>query len=845
MHLWRGAAFLFAACAFAAPIDFTRDVEPIFARRCHACHGSGQQMNGLRLDDRAAALKGGVSGQVIVPGKSAESKLIQRVTSTKKSFAMPPAGGPLTAGEIATLRAWIDAGARWPQAQAKGAGALKTSHWSFQPIRRPQPPPVRQSSWLRNPTDAFILARLEKEQIEPSPEASRHTLIRRLSLDLTGLPPTPAEVSEFLADARPDAYERLVDRLLASPHFGEKWARHWLDAAHYADSDGYEKDLVRPYAWRYRNWVIDAFNHDLPFDQFTIEQIAGDLLPNATTEQRVATGFHRTVLTNREAGVDRAEARFEQMVNRVNTIGTAWLGVTVGCAQCHNHKYDPITQRDYYQLMAFVNNLEEAEIDAPLPGELGPWLEARPRYERERALALRESNIADLQAHWEEKMRAAIAKPGVDLEWDFAVTSFKAMVDNAVKLIQTDAAQRTSRQVETLTDYFLGRPGPEYSKDAAKKKGIQEARDRITKLKAALPPFTEAMSVVESPDQVKTHVAVRGDYRTPGEEVQAAVPAVLPPLKTAGPATRLDLARWLVSKENPLTARVAANRIWQELFSKGIVRTAEDFGTQGERPTHPELLDWLASEFRDHGWSTKQLIRTIVTSSTYRQSSKVREELLSRVPDNSLLARQSRPRLPAELIRDSALAASGLLSPAIGGRSVRPPQPAGVAELGYANNVKWVESKGSERYRRGLYIHFQRTTPYPMLMTFDAPDSNVACTRRSRSNTPLQALNLLNDPVFFEAAQALALRTLHEVRGGFGERLEHLFELALARRPTPAERERLARYFDQQLGILRNEPESLDKLAPLPPEGVNRLDAAGWVTLARVVLNLDEFVTRE
>jgi hypothetical protein len=827
----------------APPVDFTRDVEPVLAKRCSGCHGAGQQMAGLRLDEPTAAMKGSKSGPVIIPGKSAESKLIQRVASK----TMPPVGDPLTPEQVSTLRTWIDEGAKWPERQARGAqGNSKSSHWSFQPVATPAVPAVNKRDWPRNAIDTFVLARLESEKIEPSPEASRTTLIRRLSFDLIGLPPTPSEVADFLADTRPDAYERVVDRLLASPHYGEKWARQWLDLAHYADSDGYEKDQVRPFAWRYRNWVIKALNDDMRFDQFTLEQIAGDLLPHATTEQRVATGFHRTVLTNREAGVDRAEARFEQTINRTNTIGTVFLGLTVGCAQCHNHKFDPIAQKEYYQLLAFVNNVEEIDIDAPLPGETGAYLRARAVYERDRASLLEQHGIAPMQAEWEAKIRQAIQNPGKDLEWDFQITQNKAMVDRFVKVVMTDPAQRSKRDAERLTNYFLRTPGPDLNKDMLRIACIRDARRQIDEIQAALPPYAQAMTVIEDSQRVPTNIAIKGDYKSPGDEVQPNTLAVLPPLHATGVPDRLALARWIASKDNPLTARVVVNRMWQEFFGKGLVRTSDDFGTQGERPSHPELLDWLASEFMANGWSMKQMHKTIVMSATYRQSSNTRKELSSRDPDNSLLARQSRMRLAAELIRDAALSTSGLLDDRIGGPSVRPPQPKGVAELGYANSVKWVESTGADRYRRGLYVHYQRTAPYPQLVNFDEPDSNVACTRRTRSNTPLQALNLLNDPVFLEAAQAFAMRILKESPGtAFNDRLDYAYHLALARKPAASERDRLSRLFNEQHEILKADAANRDRLLPLPPEGIDAVDGATWVGISRVLLNLDEFFTRE
>jgi hypothetical protein len=553
----------------------------------------------------------------------------------------------------------------------------------------------------------------------------------------------------------------------------------------------------------------------------------------------VATGFHRNVLTNREAGVDRTEARFEQNVNRTNTVATVFLGLTAGCAQCHNHKYDPISQREYYGLFAYSANLEEHDIDAPLPGELGPWLRARPEYEKQRAALLSEYGVAELQAKYESRLKEAVEKPGADLEWDFQVTELKANIDNAVKILYTPVDKRDRRASERMTNRFIRVIGPEFNRDKPLVAKLKELREKLTKLDSGHTPITEAMTVREDGTPPQTYLAVGGDYKNKGDTVDAGVPAVL---GGARPKDRLEFARWLMSADNPLTARVAVNRMWGEFFGTALVRTTEDFGTQGEKPSHPELLDCLAAEFRESGWSMKHMHRLIVTSATYRQSSAARDELKTIDPENRLLARQSRLRLPAELVRDSALAAGGLLNTAIGGRSVRPPQPKGVAELGYANSVKWVESEGPDRYRRGLYIHFQRTTPYPMLMSFDAPDSTVACTRRARSNTPLQALNLLNDPVFVEAAQGLAFRVLTQAPG---DRIDYAYRVALGRAPSALEKQRFARYLDTQKRILADDAEAVDLLMPAPPDGVERQEAALWAAASRVLLNLDEFITRE
>ena len=829
-------AVLVSAAFAADPVNFARDVEPILQKHCQMCHGPQQQMSGLRLDQKEAALKGGASGQDIKPGDSAGSRLIRLVTGADGKF-MPPVGARLSAAEIATLRAWIDAGATW--------SAQPAVHWAFQPIKRPAPPLPDNKNWERNTIDAFIEARLEKERLGPSPEATRATLIRRLSLDLTGLPPTPEEVAGFLHDTRPDAYERVVDRLLASPHYGEKWARYWLDLARYADSDGYEKDRARPWAWRWRHWVIDALNHDMPFDEFTTEQLAGDLLPNRNLDTLVATGFNRNTLTNREGGTDPEQFRDEQVLDRAATLGTVWLGLTVGCAQCHNHKFDPIAQKEFYQLTAFFNTQEEVNIPAPLPGEMGPYLAARPEYDRKRKELLDEYKIPPVEADWEDKLRYAQQHPTEHDDWIFAYGEFTHTVDNAKKVLFTDRAKRSEVQQNQMLDVFLGSCGNLYPKDYCKGLKLDEVRKKLNELNAKLPVMSYAPVLLENDTPPKTYIHIKGDWRDRGEEVQPGTPAVLPPLPAGEKPTRLTLARWLMAPENPLTARVAVNRIWQELFGRGLVNTSEDFGTQGDRPSHPELLDWLASEYRSSGWSMKHMVRLIVTSATYRQDSHARPELESRDPDNILLARQSRLRLPAESVRDETLFAAGLLDLRVGGPSVRPPQPKGVAELSYGGSVKWVESSGADRYRRGLYILFQRTVPYPQLVTFDAPNSNLSCTRRERTDTPLQALNLLNDPVFFEAAQGLAYRVLRESSGAFRDRLNYAYAVTLGRAPSEREAERLGKYFDETERRLRENPETVSTLFPNTNAGVPQSDAAAWVELSRVLLNLDEFITRE
>jgi len=829
----------------AIKIDFAREVAPVFQKRCYGCHGPQMQTSGFRLDVSAAAMRGGNSGPVILPGNSAGSPLVRRISGSQGVPQMPPAGPRLTADEVRLIRAWIDQGAVWPAEAPIAKPTSRPLPWSFQPVGDPSVPAVRNRSWVRNEIDSFILARLEKESIEPSAEASKATLLRRLSLDLIGLPPAREEVAEFLADNRPDAYERQVSRLLDSPHYGERWARPWLDMARYADSDGYEKDWVRPYAWRYRQWVILALNSNMPFDQFTIEQIAGDLLPHATVEQKVATGFHRNTLTNREGGVDNEYFRFENVMDRSSAVGSVWLGLTIGCAQCHDHKFDPISQRDFYRMAAFFDNVDEVDIDAPLPGELGPYLRTRAEYRSKREELLAQYHVAEVQAEWERRMLEASANPGKWTDWDLAweVLLKATRTGDGAQIIRKKPEERTEREQDTLVDHFI-----EYSQYAFGPKRYGELKfkelfEKLNKLRDSYPQLTQAMIVAESQTRRKSYIRLRGDYKALGIEVQPGTLDALRALDSPGALTRLDLARWIVNPKNPLTARVTVNRYWQEFFGQGLVKSAEDFGTQGDRPTHPELLDWLATRFVASGWNVKAIQKRIVMSATYRQSSADRGELRTKDPNNLLLAHQARLRLSAELIRDAALSVSGLMDPSIGGPSIHPYQPKGVADLGYANSVKWQESQGRERYRRGLYIHFQRTTPYPLLVNFDAPKGNLPVCRRLRTNTPLQALNLLNDPVFVEAAEAMAYRLETESPPDFWSRLRYAFELALGRPPEPAEADRLAALFEKQIAILKNEPESAAALASGAKAGSP--DTAAWTVLSSVLLNLDEFITRE
>jgi Protein of unknown function (DUF1553)/Protein of unknown function (DUF1549)/Planctomycete cytochrome C len=834
--------------AASLKVDFVRDIQPILSQSCYACHGPAMQMSSFRLDQKQSAMAGGNSGQVIKPGDSANSKLIHLVAGVLKDAVMPPEGERLSKEQIGLLRAWIDQGAGWPEekvSSAESTSVAKSNHWAFQPVKRPVAPQVRKASWVRNPIDRFVLQRLERERISPSPEALRATLIRRVSLDLTGLPPTPQEVSAFLADRTPQAYERLVDRLLDSKHYGEKWARPWLDLARYADSDGYEKDKPRPHAWRYRQWVIDALNRNLPFDQFTIEQLAGDLLPNATLDQRIAVGFNRNTLTNREGGIDLEEFRTEQVLDRTTTLGTVWLGLTVGCARCHDHKYDPIKQREVYQLFACFNTAKEINIEAPIPGEIGPYLSKKPDRDMERQALLREYRVLELMPDWEKATLEAAAHPGINVPYDVAWDTVGKMVDHGHEILRKQHGHRSQKEQDKLTDHFVQYYGIVLQKEQYKELKFSDLLKKLAELEERYPALTEAQTFIENPNPPKAHVLIRGDFRQPGVEVQPGTLAILAPLPRGPEPARLRLARWVVSRNNPLTARVTVNRMWNEFFGQGLVATSEDFGTRGDLPTHPMLLDWLAATFMDTSWDVKRMHKLIVMSATYRQSSDTRQELEARDRQNKLLARQQRLRLPAELVRDAALFASGLLDPTVGGRSIRPPLPPGVADLSYGSGVQWKLSQGAEQYRRGLYIHFQRTVPYPQLMNFDAPSSLLACSRRERSTTPLQALNLLNDPVFFQAAQGLATRVLRENLGSPSDRLDYVFQLCVGRWPEPDERDRLLQFYKQQKEILARKPELAAGLFPAQGvEGLNSTEAAAWVSVSRVLLNLDEFITR-
>ena len=824
--------------ASTSQVEFETQIRPLFEQRCQACHGEALAQNGFRLDRRDAALEGGHSGPSIVPGDSANSRLVHLLAGFQVKVRMPPAGEPLTDDQIGLVRAWIDQGAPWP---ADDGGSLpemeprgEDRHWAFQPIRRPDVPSGA------NPIDHFVRRRLHREGVEPAPAADRSVLLTRLSLDLTGLIPTLEEQRSFHEDRREGAYERVVDRLIDSQHFGEKQAIHWLDQVRYADSDGYAKDYTRPHAWRYRRWVIDAINRGMGFDQFAVEQIAGDLLPHATVEQRVATGFHRNTLRNREGGVNPAQYFFEETVDRASTFGTVWLGLTVGCAQCHDHKYDPISQKEFYELFAYFDNLEEAHIYAPLQGEMGPYLRTVNEYRRKHQEILDEYDVPRLQASWEQNCLKAGGSPGVYLDWDLAWQELGLNTDGGQEIVRIPASRRTWRQANMITYYFLRAYGLVVGNKKYTELKFREALREINELNRQYPQRSEARIVSEGGVNKPTFLRVRGSWDRNGIEVTRSTPDALPGRSKPKP-TRLDLARWLFTDDNPLTARVAVNRIWQEYFGRGIVATSDDFGKQGKHPTHPELLDWLAAEFRDSGWDVKGIHRLIVTSETYRQSSYLPKELAERDPANELLARQDRLRLPAELIWDRALASSGLLHHDVGSPGFRPAMPDGFTGF-KAGGLNWDATSGRERFKRGMYIQFSRTLPYPFLMNFDSPEFRAPTCLRERSNTPLQALNLLNDPLFSEAWQALAVRVLTEVSGeDFEARIDHVYRLVFGRGPTPKETDRFSRYVSER----RTEAEAGERSRDLPEvDGLDETELVAWTGVARILMNVDEFVIR-
>lgn len=1046
-----GAGTVLRAAGDEQPVDFVRDVQPILEARCYKCHGAARHEGGLRLDVRSLAQRGGDSGPVLVPGDAAASALIERLRSSDPDLRMPAEGEPLEPAQIEAIVRWIDQGAQWPDA---AAGSDPAQHWAFQPCVQPQPPQVRQEGWVRNPIDKFVLAQLEAAGLAPAPEADPYTLIRRLYLDLIGLPPTPEEADDFAADPSPGAYERVVDRLLASPAYGERWARPWLDLARYADTNGYEKDRTRS-IWPYRDWVVQALNADMPFDQFSIEQLAGDLLPAATLSQRIATGFHRNTMENEEGGIDVEEFRVAALFDRVNTTATVWLGLTLGCCQCHSHKYDPFTQREYYQLMAFLNNCDEPELEVPDPqiaqrqAEVDAEIARReadllaqfPALEARGTFAAWEAEVATRARHWtvvpplsavseyhatmtvledgsvlvsgdkpnydsylvelaaplpritalrlevlphaslpeggpgraplhsvgdfllsevqvaavtagadnaqiqvplalahashsyaQEGRSAALAIDGeLDTGWSIQgrtgephqavfvlrepytpkpgdrlmVTMHQRYIHQLVigrfrwsltadeppyqacgvpaeieDILLIPAGERSMQQQQALARYYVG-VAPE----------LAEQQKALAELRRSRPrhPTTLVMQERAPEHRRRTFVFHRGEFLKPTEEVEPGVPAMLHPFPHDAPRNRLGLARWLVDPANPLVGRVVMNRQWQAFFGRGLVRTTEDFGTRGEPPTHPALLDWLAAEFIRRGWSMKAMHRLIVTSATYRQSSRATPEAYAADRENERLARGPRLRLEAEMLRDQALAASGLLSRKQGGPGVYPPQPESVTMLAWGG-PGWPTSSGEDRYRRGLYTFAKRTSPFAAFVLFDGPTGESCVPRRERSNTAVQALTLLNDRAFVEAAQALARRAYREAPDT-PARLNRIFRLCLVRPPREVELEALLSFYQQQRARFAAQPDAkpaapqheadqgpsaphrpqhatlsgaaqtaqhgaaqgaspLDAAQaagavdiPLPPEQI--VELATLTAVARAVLNLDETMTKE
>ncbi|HVX10305.1 MAG TPA: PSD1 and planctomycete cytochrome C domain-containing protein [Pirellulales bacterium] len=1017
------------ACAVAdETIDFARDVRPILSAACFKCHGPDdkERKADLRLDTREGAV--GSSHAPFLAGKPNESEALRRMTSSDPEERMPPgdSGKSLTADQIALVTKWVEQGARW------------SSHWAFTPPQRPELPSFSDASsvaWIRNPIDAFVLARLKREGLSPSSEADATTLVRRLALDLVGLPPTIDDVGRFQADGSPDAYDQLVTRWLDSPHYGERWGRHWLDAARYADSDGYEKDKSRQ-VWFYRDWVIGALNRDLPYDQFVVEQLAGDLLPGATQEQRVATGFLRNSMINEEGGVHPEQFRMEAMFDRMDAVGKSMLGLTIQCAQCHNHKFDPLTQEEYYRMFAFLNGAHEANMAVYTPAEEQQRADLFRRIgEIEADLKHRHADWPERMAEWETSVSAnqpewTIVEPIVDeistggqkylplgdgslLAQGYAPTKHRvkitvksapqniaafrlellthadlplngpgrsilgtaALSEFEVEAAPADAPDKIEKiklvaassdvelpqaPLEAIFDDRSGKPrvtgpaafaidgkqetawgtnaGPGRRNQARKAVFVAEkpiahpagtvlniflsqnhggwnsddnqncnlGRFRLSITGSAGPsadplpahvreilavpreqrtaeqtaavfshwrttvpdwrPENEAIEALwrghpEGSSQLvlaeramrrETHLLKRGDFLKPEKTVEPGVPDFLHPLGDL-PHNRLGFARWLVDRRSPTTARAIVNRIWQAYFGTGLVSTSEDLGSQSEAPSHPELLDWLAVEFMDHGWSLKWLHRLIVNSATYRQSSRVPPELLARDPYNRLLARGARFRVEGEVVRDIALAASGLLNPRLGGPSAFPPAPEFLflPPTSYGPKI-WKQDSGADRYRRAVYTFRYRSVPYPVLQTFDAPNGDFSCVRRVRSNTPLQALVTLNEPLFFECAQALATRALEQ--GGANEeaRIDYLFRCCVARPATAEERRELLDLLARETKHLADgwtDPQAIanrDAKNPLKlPPGATPTQLAAWTLLSRVVLNLDETITKE
>lgn len=803
--------------------DFEKEIKPLLVRSCVSCHNVETKRGGLRLDSVFSMVKGGNSGPAVVSGKSAQSLLLHALTGTENVEQMPPKGQKLSSAEINLIKAWVDAGAKAPDSEKSLTEvAAKSRHWSFQPIRKANPPLVKDTSWGRNPIDAFILSKLESQGMAPSACADKNTLLRRVCLDLTGLPPSAEDVRAFLADDSPDAYERMVNRLLDSPQYGEKWGRAWLDLARYADSNGYSIDGPRQ-IWKYRDWVISAVNDDMPFDRFSTLQLAGDLVANASLNDRIATGFHRNTPINQEGGIDKEQFRVESVVDRVNTTGSVWLGLTVGCCQCHDHKFDPLSQREYYQLFAYFNTVDEPALEVAEPADVKKRDQLRLRLKKLEGSQKQVDPLTPAKiASWENRLQA-MTRATLPKE----IFEILEVAPNGRTPAQERAVEGYFHQLDALRHLgglAVSGGGVTALADAALWQSRTSLSREILSTREIMPDIVSTLVVKEMAKPRETFIHLAGEFTRKGAIVAPATPSVLPASSGSGKNNRTDLSSWLFDRKQPLTARVTANRSWQVFFGLGLVETENDFGTQGTPPSHPELLDWLAADLMDQGWEMKAFHRMIVTSATYMQSSRARPEYDRVDARNRLLYRQNRLRMDAELVRDAGLAVSGLLAQELGGPSVFPPQPDGVYSFTQVPK-NWKANLGDRRYRRGMYTHFWRSAPHPSLVVFDAPDAVSTCTRRNRSNTPLQALTLLNDEGQVEFARALA-RSLSAQKGPDEEIIQGLFLVSLGREPKAREKDLLLRL----LGKASTGESGLE---------------SRWLSVARVILNLDEFITRE
>lgn len=799
-----------------AGVDFARDVLPILSNYCFQCHGpdANQRQGDLRLDQQEAAHAELASGsRPIVPKHPEKSEIIARLTTDDSALKMPPASFSrhLTAAQIEIVRRWI------------ADGGTYAPHWAYVAPTQPARSVVSDPQWSTNPVDDFILTRLDREGLRPTVPIDQSGWLRRVSLDFTGLPPTVADVEAFETDSSPDACERVVDRLLASPGYGERWASMWLDLARYGDSAGYIHDPPRT-IWRFRDWLIEALNRNLSYDQMTIEMLAGDLLPDPTIEQIIATGFHRNTTTNTEGGSVGAEFHFASVCDRVNTTMQVWMGSSFACAQCHNHKYDPFTQQDYYQIFAVFNNTADFNSETPAIDV--------PRVGRHAEFSALKTQLNDVKSQLDELTKRIDADQSM---WESSVAA-DSLPEDLRKILAQTSDQRMPADKEKLAAH--------HHRSSSEWVGVESAYQTIRREYEQISTTT---MVMQENTPRPTHIAIRGEWKSPGVAVQPGVPAVLHSVDIAGKFDRLGLARWLVDPRNPLTARVSVNRYWQEIFGIGIVESSEEFGLQGETPSHPELLDWLATELIRRHWDTHQLLKLIVLSSTYRQSSRVTPEILQRDPHNRLLGRGPRTRLSAETLRDQALAVSGLISEKMFGPPVHPYMPRNGLAAAFGASTDWETSTGDDRHRRAVYTRWRRNLPYPSMVTFDMPDRQVCSSRRLRTNTPIQALVTLNDPVFVEAAQALARQIL--LKGGTTEELATFaFRTVLSRTPSALERQQIVDLYQQASRQLGERPTQAEILATRPfgalPPGMSPIDAAAWTVVGNMLLNLDEVLAK-